>query len=58
MPTLIVHGDDDDVVPYEYGEQLAAGIDNSKFITIPNARHGILSYDEAREALSDWLLSV
>ena len=58
VPTLIVHGDDDDVVPYEYGEQLAAGIDNSKFITIPNARHGILSYDEAREALSDWLLSV
>ncbi len=58
VPTLIIHGDADDVVPYEYSEQLAAGIDNSKFITIPNARHGILSYGEAREALSDWLLSL
>ena len=58
VPALIVHGDADDVVPYEYGEQLATGIAESKFVTIPNARHGILSYAEAREALSDWLLSL
>ena len=58
VPTLIVHGDADDVVPYEYGEQLAAGIANSKFVTVPNARHGILSYGEACEALSNWLLSL
>ena len=58
VPTLIVHGDADDVVPYEYSEQLAAGIANSKFVTVPNARHGILSYGEAREALSNWLLSL
>ena len=58
VPTLIVHGDADDVVPYEYGQQLATGITESTFVTIPNARHGILSYAEAREALSDWLLSL
>ena len=58
VPALIVHGDADDVVPYEYGKQLAAGIAESKFVNIPNARHGILSYDEARGALSDWLLSL
>ena len=58
VPTLIVHGDADDVVPYEYGQQLATGITESTFVTIPNARHGILSYAEAREALSNWLLSL
>ena len=58
VPTLIVHGDADDVVPYEYGQQLATGITESTFVTIPNARHGILSYAEAREGLSDWLLSL
>lgn len=58
LPTLIVHGDADDVVPYEYGQQLATGITESTFVTIPNARHGILSYAEAREGLSDWLLSL
>ena len=58
VPTLIVHGDADDVVPYEYGEQLATGIADSKFVTVPDARHGILAYAEAREALGDWLLSL
>ena len=58
VPALIVHGDADDVVPYEYGEQLATGIADSKFVTVPDARHGILAYAEAREALGDWLLSL
>ncbi len=32
MPTLVMHGHDDGVVPFSLGRNLAAGISNSKFV--------------------------
>jgi pimeloyl-ACP methyl ester carboxylesterase len=38
-PTLVIHGDDDRLVPYENGVALAKKIPNSKFLTVPGAGH-------------------
>ncbi len=39
MPTLVVHGDEDIMVPIAFGQKLAAGIANSEFEVIPGAGH-------------------
>ena len=42
VPTLVIHGDDDQVVPYAVGGQAsAARIKNARLITYPGAPHGI-----------------
>jgi uncharacterized protein len=40
VPTLIAHGDADEIVPYEMGRELAAAIPGAKLVTVPGARHG------------------
>jgi fermentation-respiration switch protein FrsA (DUF1100 family) len=40
IPTLIVHGDRDDVVPFDMGETLAHAITGSRFLPISGAAHG------------------
>ena len=43
IPTLVVHGDDDQIVPIEVsGEKAAEIIPNSKFEIIKNAPHGLV----------------
>ncbi|MDW5562128.1 MAG: alpha/beta fold hydrolase [Methanomassiliicoccus sp.] len=39
MPTLVVHGDEDIMVPIGFGERLAAGISNAEFNVIASAGH-------------------
>lgn len=39
MPTLVIHGDEDIMVPISFGEKLAAGIAGSEFEVIPGAGH-------------------
>ncbi|CAG8595080.1 46113_t:CDS:2 [Gigaspora margarita] len=39
VPTLLIHGEDDELVPIENSELLAREITNSKFISIPKAGH-------------------
>jgi 3-oxoadipate enol-lactonase len=39
VPTLVIHGDEDKLVPYENGKTLAAKIANSEFFTVPGAGH-------------------
>lgn len=39
MPTLVVHGDEDIMVPIQFGQKLAAGIASSEFEVIPGAGH-------------------
>lgn len=42
VPTLVVHGDDDQVVPFEVGGQASAAlIEGARLITYPGASHGI-----------------
>ncbi len=55
MPAIIVHGNADAVVPYEYAQTLKAGIPHAEFHEIDGANHGILQYPEARQALHEWL---
>ncbi len=42
VPTLIIHGTDDEVIPFELGKDLAGKIANVKFIEIPGAHHNDL----------------
>lgn len=45
-PILILHGDQDDIIPFEHGKKLAALSPHSTFIQIPDGRHNNLSvYD-------------
>jgi len=39
FPTLVIHGDEDIMVPHWIGETIAANIRGSRFITIPGAGH-------------------
>ena len=43
VPTLIMHGDQDNRIPLECGLQLHSSIAQSEFVVIPNAGHGLLS---------------
>jgi fermentation-respiration switch protein FrsA (DUF1100 family) len=39
-PTLIVHGDRDEVVPFDMGETLGRAIAGARFMRVPGAMHG------------------
>ena len=55
VPTLVIHGDDDQVVPYEVGGKASAAlIDGAKLITYEGAPHGIT--DTHKERLGNDLL--
>lgn len=58
MPVCIIHGTADRVVPYAWGEALHKAIAQSQMHPIPDADHGILSYDGAAVALRDWVARV
>jgi pimeloyl-ACP methyl ester carboxylesterase len=55
MPVCIIHGTADRVVPYAWGEALHKAIAQSEMYPIPDADHGILSYEGAAVALRDWV---
>ena len=56
MPTLVIHGDDDQVVPYRVGGQASAAlVAGARLITYEGAPHGIA--DTHRERLSRDLLA-
>jgi fermentation-respiration switch protein FrsA (DUF1100 family) len=40
IPTLVVHGDRDDVVPFDMGRSLASAIAGARFLPIQGAAHG------------------
>ena len=43
VPTLIMHGDQDNRIPLECSLQLHSSIVESEFVVVPNAGHGLLS---------------
>jgi len=56
VPALVIHGDDDQVVPYAVGGQAsAARLKNARLITYPGAPHGIT--DTHKEQLGQDLLA-
>ena len=42
MPVLVIHGDRDEVIPYELGARLAPLFPNGKLVTIPGGHHNDL----------------
>lgn len=55
VPTLVCHGDADEVVPYEMGREVAAAIRGAKLFTVPGAHHGDI-YAKGRlvNLVADW----
>ena len=42
IPTLVIHGDSDAIVPFEFsGKRTAEAIENSKLVLVPDAPHGL-----------------
>ena len=46
-PTLVIHVRDDQIVPFEAGRQLAAGIPGARFIALPGRNHLFLEHEPA-----------
>lgn len=56
-PVLIVHGDDDEIVPYEYGKKAAELYKNAKLVTIHGDDHCYTRHlDEMSEAVNAFLV--
>ena len=59
MPTLVVHGETDQLVPAENGRIVAQAIPGSRLVMIPNASHIFFTdqFEAARDALLSFLES-
>lgn len=56
VPTLVIHGDDDQIVPFEVGGKASAGlIEGAALKVFPGAQHGIT--DTHKEQLNADLLA-
>lgn len=42
MPALVIHGDEDALVPFGWGVELAATLPNGRLVTMPGAGHNFL----------------
>ena len=42
VPTLVIHGDADEIVPFAMGQKVAAAIPGARFLRVPGGRHGDL----------------
>jgi fermentation-respiration switch protein FrsA (DUF1100 family) len=42
VPTLVVHGDADEIVPFWMGERLASAIPGARLLQVPGGHHGDL----------------
>jgi pimeloyl-ACP methyl ester carboxylesterase len=48
-PTLVMHVRDDQIVPFEVGRRLAAGIPGARFIALPGRNHLFLEHEPASD---------
>ena len=55
IPTLILHGTDDDVVPVHHADRLGERSQRAEVRIIEGAGHQLRREEPALEALSDWL---
>ena len=57
MPVLVIHGMDDQIVPYFCGQYLTSFIPNSHLVPIENAGHGLLIShpEEIANSIKDFL---
>ena len=52
IPTLIVHGDSDNDVPYSQSQKLVSILSNAKLITVKGADHRYTGDGQAEEMLN------
>ena len=55
IPTLIVHGTADDVVPVEHAERIAANAPHAEVLILHGAPHQLRRHQPAVDAVLDWL---
>ena len=55
MPTLVIHGETDQLVPPENGRIIAQAIPHARLVMLPHASH--IFFTDQLEATSDALLS-
>lgn len=51
-PTLVVHGDADEVVPFDMGESVAGAIAGARFVRVPGGHHNDLFWEGRTSAPS------
>jgi hypothetical protein len=56
VPTLIIHGDRDELVPYSMGQALAAALPNARLVTVEGGRHNDL-FARAPDRLLDQIVT-
>lgn len=52
VPALVIHGDDDEIVPYEMGRELALRLPSAELVTVPGGRHNDLFSRDGSRLLS------
>jgi 3-oxoadipate enol-lactonase len=60
LPALVLHGTQDDVVPYSYGQELAETLPDARFLSLDGAGHNYLvaRRDQANDAVLTFLAEV
>src|ERR1035438_7632383 len=53
IPTLVIHGDSDEIVPYWMGERLTDAIAHARLVTVAGGHHGDLFEREGERLLSE-----
>jgi fermentation-respiration switch protein FrsA (DUF1100 family) len=56
LPTLAVHGDQDDVIPFAHGEAVARAIPGARFVRIPGGHHNDV-YERGGDGLLDEIVA-
>ncbi len=58
IPILLVHGTDDEVVPFEHAKRLSGASKTAKMIGLEKLGHRLREYPSVRALLFEWLRSV
>lgn len=60
MPALVLHGDEDKIVPFKWGEELAQQLPNATFVRLEGAGHNffIAQGEKAKRAVLDFVRRV
>jgi pimeloyl-ACP methyl ester carboxylesterase len=60
VPTLVIHGEEDTIIPIAAGEEMADGVQNGRFVHIANVGHtpNLEDPDAVNAAISDFVESL
>ncbi len=52
QPTLVAHGDADEIIPFDMGESVARALPNARFLRVPGAHHNDVLRPEVLDAIA------